>query len=430
MPLSFEDLQKRADDRKTKKQNNDAGSQMKKIVLVLAAVFVLVLLIVVGTMQAYPEKKDSLLESAPVETAAPSVPETEPVPETTAAPTVETTAATEPPVETEPEETEPPRIHYDFVPLYFQTDYPDVRFGRGTIESSGCSITSLAMVASYLTGHEYLPDELADYFGGHGINNMQRLEYGNDMLQLPWRKAANVDEVLTAARGGDIAILLMNQKSIFTDNQHFIVLAGMTDDGKFIINDPYEPNYENWQLVNAFNNGFKAGDLICGFSGGWIYDVSEMPEEPFIYKEIKPYVEPRYPGITLTTEEEDLLAKIIWLEARGEPYEGQQAIAEVVFNRLLSPSYPDDLNGVLHSDNQFPSTEHLKDAEPNQTQYDAIEDALEGPYILPVDVTHFATYAVNEEVWGTIGGHTFCYRWGTMPKETTPETLPEESDSE
>lgn len=422
--MSFDDLQKRVDNRKENKIKKSAYSKQKKIVIALAVIFAVLLVTVIYTVQAHPEKKDSLLDAQPTE-AAVSVTEAEPVPEATAAPAVETTVATEPPeavpAETEPAETKPVRIHYDYVPLYFQTDYPNDRYGRGTIETSGCSITSLAMVASYLTGHEYLPDELADYFGGHGINNMQRLEYGSDMLQLPWKKAENVDQVLAAVREGDIAILLMNQKSIFTDTQHFIVLAGMTDDGKFIVNDPYEPNYENWQLVNAFNNGFSAGDLICGFSGGWIYDVSAMPEEPFIYEEIKPYVEPRYPGITLTAEEEDILAKIIWLEARGEPYEGQQAIAEVVFNRMISDSYPNDLNGVLHSDNQFPTTEHLEDAEPTQTQYDAIEDALEGPYVLPLDVTHFATYAVNEEVWGTIGGHTFCYRWGTMPKETTPE---------
>lgn len=47
-----------------------------------------------------------------------------------------------------------------YVPLYFQTDYPDTRYGHGTVATSGCGITSLAMVATYLTGHDYYPDEL------------------------------------------------------------------------------------------------------------------------------------------------------------------------------------------------------------------------------------------------------------------------------
>ncbi len=45
----------------------------------------------------------------------------------------------------------------DEMPLYDQTAYPDVLYGDGTIASSGCSIVSLAMVASYMTGHAYLP---------------------------------------------------------------------------------------------------------------------------------------------------------------------------------------------------------------------------------------------------------------------------------
>ena len=63
-------------------------------------------------------------------------------------------------------------------------------YGSGTIATSGCSIVSLAMVASYLTDHEYTPDELAHYFGGRAINNIARLEYGNKTLQLACKKAA------------------------------------------------------------------------------------------------------------------------------------------------------------------------------------------------------------------------------------------------
>ena len=336
----------------------------------------------------------------------------------TAPPAPETSVPTSTqPETTEPETTEPPqtetqaRIVYEQVPLYFQTDYPDQRYGYGTIASSGCGVTSLAMVASYLTGHEYLPDELADYFGGHGDNNIERLEYGSDMLQLPWKRAKDVYEAIRAVREGDLAIALMGSASPFTDTQHFIVLAGVNEEGRLLVNDPYAPNYDNWYLKDGFRNGFKEGDIICGYSGGWIYDVSAMPEEPFVYVEEKPDVERRYPDITLTREDETLLAKIIWVEARGEPREGQQAIAEVVLNRMASPDFPDTVRAIVYSDNQFPSVEFLDRASPNQTQYDAIEDALEGPYILPENVVHFATYPVNDLLWGKIGGHYFCYQW-------------------
>lgn len=312
-------------------------------------------------------------------------------------------------VDAEPEEDSQPDT---FVPLYLQTDYPDTLYGSGTIASSGCSITSLAMVATYLTGHAYLPDELADYFGGYMGNNMERLEYASGMLQLPWRKATNWHDALKAMQEGSVVIVLMNQHSAFTDSQHFMVLTGLTEDGKVLVNDPYEPNYTRWDLKDGFANGFPQGYISTGYSGSWIYDKNAMPEEPFIYvEEEEPYVEPRYPDFELTKEEINLLARMVWVEAQGEPVEGQQAVAEVVLNRLADGSFPDTLKGVIYAEDQFRSTQFLQDAEPTQTQYEAVERALYGPYVLPMGVVFFAQYPVNQNVWGKIGGHTFCYPW-------------------
>lgn len=152
----------------------------------------------------------------------------------------------EAPAETEPaEELDIISIQtapgWDHVPLYFQTDYPYTMYGSGTIESSGCSITSLAMVASYLTEHENLPDELARYFGGRAENNIARLETGSETLQLPFSKAPNWNHTYAALKEGKTAIVLMGPSSIFTDSQHFIVLTGMTEDGRILVNDPYRP---------------------------------------------------------------------------------------------------------------------------------------------------------------------------------------------
>lgn len=295
------------------------------------------------------------------------------------------------------------------LPLFFQTDYPDTRYGNGTVATSGCGITCLSMVATYMTGHTYLPDELAGYFGGRAENNIQRLEQASDALQLPWHKAENFHKVIEALREGNLAILLMESTSIFTNSQHFIVLTGISEDGRIFVNDPYKPNYDYWLLKNGFENGFEEGDLLCGYSGGWIYDVNAMPEDPFIYVEEKPEIESRYPGIELTREEQELLAKIIWIEAQGEPAEGQQAVAEVVFNRMVSGKFGDTLKEIIFAEGQFRSVPFLENADAWQAQYDAIERALEGPYILPMNVVHFATYAVNGNVWGKIGGHVFCY---------------------
>lgn len=117
----------------------------------------------------------------------------------------------------------------------------------------------------------------------------------------------------------------------------------------------------------------------------------------------------RYDAITLTDEEKDTLARVIWLEARGECFDGQQAVAEVVFNRMLSPDFPDTLDEVIYQRGQFSTASRVSAAEPTETQYIAIETALEGPNILPLEVVFFSQKGENDNVWGTIGGHVFCY---------------------
>ena len=320
------------------------------------------------------------------------------------------------PEETEPAETEVPADSFDRTdvythefPLYSQLDYPNKRYGSGTIATSGCGITSLAMVASYLTGHAYYPDELASYFGGYGENNVQRFEYGAEQLKLPIRKADTIRDVFAALKNGDVAVLLMNHMSLFTDTQHFIVLTGINEEtGKIMVYDSYPPNYEKWDLKRGFVEGFEEKDLMLGYNGGWIFSVRGMPEVPFIYTEEKPEANPRY-GVELTWDEQQLLAKLIWLEARGESAEGQQAVAEVALNRLVSGNFGSTLHEVIYGEGQFRTTPFLGEAEAWQAQYEAIDDALSGPNILPMDVMYFATYPENDQVWGQIGGHIFCY---------------------
>jgi hypothetical protein len=64
-------------------------------------------------------------------------------------------------------------------------------------------------------------------------------------------------------------------------------------------------------------------------------------------------------------------------------------VAEVVLNRMASPDFGNTLNGVIYAEGQFRSVPYLEDAEPHQAQYEAIERAIYGPYILPEDVAPY-----------------------------------------
>ena len=119
------------------------------------------------------------------------------------------------------------------------------------------------------------------------------------------------------------------------------------------------------------------------------------------------------PRLTLTADETDLIARIVWHEARGESAEGQRAVVEVIFNRVEADNFPDTVEDVIFQKNQFSSAEYIDIAEPTTEQFEAINEALYEEPMLPSDVVYFSRSAENDRVWGVIGGHTFCrqYEW-------------------
>ena len=111
----------------------------------------------------------------------------------------------------------------------------------------------------------------------------------------------------------------------------------------------------------------------------------------------------------------NLLARVIYGEARGEPYTGQVAVGAVVMNRIKSSSFPNTLSGVVYQTGAFDA---VKDGQvnltPNDTARKAAQDALNG-----WDPSYGAIYyfnpstATNKWIWSrpmtvTIGKHRFC----------------------
>ena len=352
-----------------------------------------------------PESTTEPTESEPTEA---TVPETQPE-------TTETTETTPPQTGSEKTVGKDGTVYLHGVPMYFQNDYPDVLYGNGTVKSSGCSVTSLTMVANAITGYDYTVDELADYFGGVAGSNTERLETGSDTLGLKWERSENWNATWKALQEGKIVIALMdagsNPDCLFTNEQHFIVLTGLNSEGKILVNDPNADNYEVWNLKNGFEKGFAAKDILPGYSAAWIYDRT-LETQPARYTAYRP---PKFDTETnnggLTRQERYLLACLIWGEARGESIYGQQAVAEVVLNRLASGKFGDSIAQVICGEGQFRSVTagQLEKATPTQAQYQAIDRALFGKRILPENIYYFAVYAGRADVYIQVGNHLFSF---------------------
>ena len=63
-----------------------------------------------------------------------------------------------------------------------------------------------------------------------------------------------------------------------------------------------------------------------------------------------PVVERYNTRYRLTATERELVERIVMAEARGECYEGQMAVAQVILNRLKAPNFPSAVAAVVRSE--------------------------------------------------------------------------------
>lgn len=161
------------------------------------------------------------------------------------------------------------------VPLMYQTDYPHVPYDTDNVAASGCGISSLAMVATYLKDTKYTPEDLAIKYNDRGADNTLRMEYGIKDLGLKPKKTHDFDELIKGLKKGKVAIVLVSSASTFTQVGHFLVATGMTEDGKILINDPNKNNYYRDELKEGYENGFDKSVLKQGFFTAWIFPVKE-----------------------------------------------------------------------------------------------------------------------------------------------------------
>ena len=118
---------------------------------------------------------------------------------------------------------------------------------------------------------------------------------------------------------------------------------------------------------------------------------------------------------SLSEADLNLLAKLIYGEARGESYVGQVAVGAVVMNRIRSASFPNTMSGVIYQKYAFTAVSDGQiNLTPNETAKKAARDAMNG-----WDPSYGALYYYNPKIatsqWiftrpttVTIGNHVFA----------------------
>ena len=137
------------------------------------------------------------------------------------------------------------------IPHYFQTDYANVPYGSSNIAACGCGPTSFAMVASYLTGTTITPADAVAWCGnsyyvwGAGTSwsyfEAAAKHFGCGAV----RESYDANEVLKALSEGH-PVISSQHAGLFTRGGHFIVLRGVENGNKVLVNDPNDSEAKNY----------------------------------------------------------------------------------------------------------------------------------------------------------------------------------------
>ncbi|MEC0373500.1 spore cortex-lytic enzyme [Paenibacillus chibensis] len=127
--------------------------------------------------------------------------------------------------------------------------------------------------------------------------------------------------------------------------------------------------------------------------------------------------EPMASANTMGLSENDLkiMANAVYGESRGEPFEGQVAVAAVILNRVKSPSFPNTVHGVIFQPGAFTAVADGQIwLEPNEVARKAVQQALNGWDPSGGCLYYFnPKTATSKWIWSrpqvkTIGQHIFC----------------------
>lgn len=122
------------------------------------------------------------------------------------------------------------------------------------------------------------------------------------------------------------------------------------------------------------------------------------------------------PPVVNTDSDLELMARVIYAEARGEPYEGQVAVGAVILNRVKSDRFPNTIREVIYAPNQFTSvTNGQVNNKPDESAYRAARDAMAGKdpsrgafYFYNPKTARNMTFFNKLTITNVIGNHVFA----------------------
>lgn len=140
-----------------------------------------------------------------------------------------------------------------------------------------------------------------------------------------------------------------------------------------------------------------------------ITKIETKTETKFIYvtkyKDLPTY----YTATSISANDREIIARLVYLEARNQPEVGQRCIVEVVLNRVLDKRFPNTVHDVIYQKNQFSTASYISRTTPTQEQYRVVDMVLkEKNPILDASTVYFSTFPQTKNITAIINDHYFC----------------------
>lgn len=157
---------------------------------------------------------------------------------------------------------------------YQNVPYPSPTLPKATVKSGGCGVVCGAMIISNLTNKTVNPVEMAEY----SIENGARIAGGTDVdilaqaicrdYDLEYSTSNDETELLEHLRKGGMAIANVGGSrpgyvGVFSDEGHFIVVAGLRGDKVVVLDPGYYPGKFNLK-GRAGKVTVSGNECLCG----------------------------------------------------------------------------------------------------------------------------------------------------------------------
>lgn len=149
--------------------------------------------------------------------------------------------------------------------VYYEQDgakYNKVPYGSNTLGTHGCGPTCMAMVVSTFSNVIVEPDEMGrwavdkGYYvknvgTAYGLMTAAAKKYGVPVTQISKK---DKDAVVNALKDGKLLLTVVS-KGDFTRGTHFLLIRGITDDGKLLVADSgsYERSLMEWDYNSVIS---------------------------------------------------------------------------------------------------------------------------------------------------------------------------------